>query len=683
MATLQKIRNLSGLLVTVIGVALLAFIAGDLLSSGNTIFNSGNRDVAVVNGEAITAEEFQAKLSQQGDQLNDDGKNRLFGQMVMSKAIIDCAENIGISVCDEELSDIILGDNPSPMVLQRFANPETGEFDNASLIEYVNNIFSADQSAMSDEEKQQYAYFQYDWKIFEEAVKEERLNMKLLNLISTSLMPNDVDLEASFAERTGAVDIEYVSQAYTTLPDSVVTVTPEEVKALYAKKRESFVTKGYRSIEYVSVPVTATPEDYNATEAQFMTLAEEFKTAENVRQVQNTQCSKDNETVSKMPTRMKEFVGKAKVDEVSEPFFENNTYGMYRVISKTVSPDSVEARHIMFTFDQETLCDSVLTALKSGADFATLVKDHSIDRNTVENGGSFGWFTEPMGAGMGTTFVEAAFSGTKGLQKIKTPYGIHILEVTKATKPVEKAKVAQLLVEVKPSQATRDAQYNKVRNYISTTGAENFAAGDPANGIYVQSTRIVKADVALNNIRNARQIIQWAFNAEPNEVSKIYDIDKNHYVVAKVTGVCEDEYEAFEDVESLLKAQLVREKKGEKLVEIFSGFDSFEAASEKLAVDVKTAESVVFNTPMFAQGKFEPKLVGQAPYATVGELKTVAGVNDAYLYKVVNKNEAEPTFDKANEMLSYRAMLDRMINNGYYRLIEELSEIEDNRTIFY
>ena len=35
MATLQKIRGKAGLLVGVIGVALLAFIVGDLLNSGH------------------------------------------------------------------------------------------------------------------------------------------------------------------------------------------------------------------------------------------------------------------------------------------------------------------------------------------------------------------------------------------------------------------------------------------------------------------------------------------------------------------------------------------------------------------------------------------------------------------------------------------------------------------------
>jgi len=47
MATLQKIRDKGTLLVIVIGVALLAFVLGDLFTSGTTLFGKV-RDKAFV-----------------------------------------------------------------------------------------------------------------------------------------------------------------------------------------------------------------------------------------------------------------------------------------------------------------------------------------------------------------------------------------------------------------------------------------------------------------------------------------------------------------------------------------------------------------------------------------------------------------------------------------------------------
>ena len=54
MATLQKIRNRAGLLIIVIGVALLAFIVGDGLRSGGTLFQMSNNYALKIDGEKIT-----------------------------------------------------------------------------------------------------------------------------------------------------------------------------------------------------------------------------------------------------------------------------------------------------------------------------------------------------------------------------------------------------------------------------------------------------------------------------------------------------------------------------------------------------------------------------------------------------------------------------------------------------
>ena len=65
MATLEKIRNRAGVLVAVvIGLALLAFILGDLLSSGGSLFNRAQMEVAKIGGTSIPFEMLQAKIDE-------------------------------------------------------------------------------------------------------------------------------------------------------------------------------------------------------------------------------------------------------------------------------------------------------------------------------------------------------------------------------------------------------------------------------------------------------------------------------------------------------------------------------------------------------------------------------------------------------------------------------------------
>ena len=684
MATLQKIRNQAGLLIVVIGVALLSFIVGDFLNSGSTFLQMSRNNVAKVNGTAISPEEFEQKLAQLGPNVTDADRNRLFQEMVMSMAAADCAEEIGISVSDEELMDLINGENVSQLVKERFTNPQTGVFDKEMLNGYLSQLFSMDQTTLTEEQQQQLVQLTEDWYQFEDAVKEDQINRKMFNLVSKSLLPNDVDLEASYAQTTKNVDIAYVPQLYSVIPDSTVSVSEKELKDLYSKKRENYKTQETRTIEFVALSVAPTQDDYKAAEEMFNNLSEEFATTEHVRNVQYVQLPNEYITVSTMSPKMKEFVSTAKKDEVSGTIFENNAYKKYRVMSKTVSPDSVEVRHIMFALNQEALCDSIYNVLKKGGNFTELAKEYSMDR--AEEGGNMGWLTEPMLSQLGSKFADAAFRGEKGVQKVTTQFGLHLIEVTQKTKPVEKAQVAQLVVEVKASQATQAAIFDKVSKYVAERGeSDTFSEGDIENGISVQTAKISKADINISYVPNAREIVRWAFSADENDISKIMDVNnKSFVVVAKLTKISDGEYEAFEDVEPLLKTRLTQEKKGEKVAELLKGYTTLEDAAQALGARVDTARSVVFRSSVVAGIGFEPKLAGAAPYAPVNEIQApVQGSRAVYLYKVVKDNDLISTFNKESEKTIYTSAMSRYISQTYYELIYNLTEIDDNRTLMY
>ena len=69
MATLEKIRSKAAMLVVVIGIALLAFIIGDFLNSGQSFFMMNQNKVATVNGTTIGVEEYQARVSARTEQM--------------------------------------------------------------------------------------------------------------------------------------------------------------------------------------------------------------------------------------------------------------------------------------------------------------------------------------------------------------------------------------------------------------------------------------------------------------------------------------------------------------------------------------------------------------------------------------------------------------------------------------
>lgn len=64
MAVIGKIREKSSLLLIIIGVAMMAFILGDMLQSGQSFFSSSNTNVGEIGDVEISARDFDRKLNE-------------------------------------------------------------------------------------------------------------------------------------------------------------------------------------------------------------------------------------------------------------------------------------------------------------------------------------------------------------------------------------------------------------------------------------------------------------------------------------------------------------------------------------------------------------------------------------------------------------------------------------------
>lgn len=706
MATLQKIRNKAGLLVVIIGLAMLAFIIGDFLHSGSTFFRMNQDKVAVVNGKRITVEEFQARVNQavEEEQMRyrrdynmsmPEGRSaqinkEIFDRMVSEQVLKDITEQLGIGVSSAEMEELLKGDNVSPQIVQLFGNPQTGEVDRARINEFLQHIFSDDQSGYTEEQLRQVDQQRRFWLELEKSVKEERLMTKLFTAIQKSLQPNDLDLQASFEETDKSVDIIFASQLYTAIPDSAVTVTDKELKAKYDQKKENFKQDGGREVKYVAVNIAPSQADYKATEDKINSFKDQFATSKDVAGLLsfNTDVPYTDifVPVSKMDATMKGFVSGAGVEGVYGPVFENDSYKMYRLMGRSASPDSVKVRHIMLRTDQAALQDSLLNVIKNGGDFVALANEYSVDNNSSSNGGDMGWMTETMAVQLGKDFIDATFRGSeKGAFKLTTNYGIHIIEVTDRTKPVEKAKVAQFVLGVRPSSETYSSLYNKVSQYIADNNKpESFEKGDAEKGIEVQTVNLTPNDVNVNSVRDARQIVKWAFNADKGKLSEIFNVD-NKFVVAMVSNEIKPGYASLKDVEQQLRAEIVNAKKGDMIVKALDGTaKDLNSYAVKMASRIDTAKSVSFNNPVVPGLGFEPKIVGIAPYSEINVMQgPVKGNRGVYVFNVTGQNPIVSTFNKPNEVIRYNQLMQQLLYRQLLDILKDKSDVEDNRIKFF
>ncbi len=707
MATLEKIRNRSGLLVSVIGFALLAFIVGDMLNGSQSFIRQSHDKVVEINGKKVTTEEFQKAVSdltevykmQTGQsslsaeymqQINTQVYDNFVRQILMN----DEAAKIGMTVSSAELQDLVSGDNISPMVQQMpfFINPETGAFDKALLMNFLQVVL---MDGPITPEMQQARTF---WLFWEKNIKNQRLEEKFNNLLASAMAPNSLDVKAQYEGGKTSADFAYVMQSLSTVPDSMVTVTNAEVKALYDKVKDTRFKQGQtRAVKYFYTDIAASEQDYTEAEASVEEVRDEFGTVEDIASFVNLNSDVPYVdafvAVSKFTPEEQQFIVTASDNQVFGPYLEDEAYRMYRVVAKTTSPDSVEVRHIMLPVQDEAvavaLADSLVNVLKKGGDFEALAAQFSVDTRSAQNGGSLGWFTElDATRGIGAEFRDAAFAAKKNsIFKVRSKYGMHVAEVVDITKPVEKAKVAQYAINVTPSSRTTHDLYSKISAFIATNNnLKAIEENASENGFNVlTNSRVQTTDYNLGVIKDARNAVQWAFHNKVGTVSDVKEID-NKFVVLVVTGETPEGYTPLAQVQDALRFELIREKKADMIAKGLEAksLTSLDAYATAMDSRIDTAKFVSFNTPRITGIGTEPILNGSAPYVSENTLTgPLAGNNAVYVFSVYEKEENEAPFNEEAE-------LQTMTSNWNYRtmyqsmaVLQSEANIKDFRINFY
>ena len=700
MATLQKIRNKAGLLVVVIGVALLAFIIGDFLNSANTFFRMRQDKVVVVNGNKVTTQQFSELVSRRTEEMqnfyrrqygmslpegySDQINKRVFDQLVEEMVIADAAKGVGVTVSKEELNDMLYGDHIAPTVQQQFQSK-------TELLNFLQVIYSEDLSQYPENVVEQIHEYRTMWENLTSDVEKQRLADKYLDLVVRTMAPNKYDLQASYDNTRRTVQFDYALQPYTSVSNDDVTVTNEKITAAYNQNKERYQQKAGRTIKYIAVEIVPSEADYKATEAKVNELRPAFEAAGDVSSFLafNTDVpySEAYVAVKSMDNEMKNFVEKSNAGDMYGPFFEDEAYKIYRLMGKRTAPDSVNVRHIMFPLQSATaLIDSLYNVLNNGGDFATIARQYSYEQNSGSNGGEIGWITEIDAVQFGKDFVDYCFlNNGKGIGRIESPYGIHLVQVTDRKAPVAKANVAQLVMNVRPSSDTYSALYNKVSSYIANNNTlEDFEGNATAEGLMLNTATVSTDDTNVGSIIDGRSIVKWAFNSKPGKLSEIFNLD-NRFIVAMVSNATEKGYMPQQNVEVFLRNELLNEKKGEKISSDLKAknLTGITAAAQAMNSKVEEAKFVTFNTASIAGVGTEYALIGAAATAEKGKLQgPIAGNRGVYMFTVTDQTLNTQPIDLVAETEKYNQRIYSMMNQ-FMTVLKDHADIEDNRIKFY
>ena len=446
MATLQKIRTKAGLLVAiVIGLSLAAFILGDMLQSGSSIFRRNQMEVGVIDGESIQYTDFQKEVEKLGEmykknrqatqiddntwaQIREQAWQDEINKIVMGKVY----EDEGIDVSSDELFDLLQGANVHPFIRRIFTNQETGQFDRSAVVRFLKAMEAGGVKA----DEREY------WLNLEKQIVEDRTRSKYSYMVGKGLYITKEEAENSIKAGKKSVNFDYVVLPQSSVSDDDITVSEKDLKKYYNEHEADYKTEKSRRFEYITYAVKPSKADYTDAEKWINDIKTDFAaTDENVQFVdansdvkfQNVWYKEDG-----LPENIAKWIfdEKAQKGEVFGPYLDDKSYTLAKLYKSEMMPDSVKARHILLSVKSrdelkkaESLADSLKTLIEKGANFGKLAEKYSVDKNSAIDGGDLGWFKRGQ---MIQAFEEAAFNQKKGKVSIVTSqFGVHVVQTTK------------------------------------------------------------------------------------------------------------------------------------------------------------------------------------------------------------------------------------------------------------
>lgn len=702
MATLQTIRNRGGLLVSiVIGLALVAFIVGDALSSGASIFNRSRNQVGEIAGEDISIMDYQNRISKNEEMikmmngtsaLNEEQQSMLrentWQQMIMEIIMNREYEELGIDVSGDELYDMLLGDNMTPTVRQMFGNA-----DPAQIRMYIKSLMDLPAS------NPQKAY----WLNLEEQIATTRKQAKYNNLLMKGLFVTDAQAEEMLEAGTTKADISYIVKNYSSIDDSTIQINDSDIKAYYNSHQKLFEQPESRRITYVNFDVDPSSEDYSETEKWVSDLKDEFAEAEKPGEFADLSSDKKSDAAYYKKSEitndsLADFLFNNK--GVYGPYMENNSYRISRVADRRMLPDSVRARHILIAPENnnyvqaKNLADSLAALLKKGADFEALAKQYSADQNSAVNGGDLGWFGPRM---MVQPFSDTVFfSNPKDIKVVATQFGVHVVQLTDRAKPVEKIQIATIEKEVIPSQATINQIYNQARTFANgINNLQDFDKKVSESNLSKRMATVNKNDKNIAGMENARELVRQTYLSEKpeqviltNEGANIFDAG-NKFTIAVLTEINEEGVAPVEKVANTIRLELIRKKKADILAKQLEtdiqGSESLLSVAQKAGLDVKDASDVSFSAFQLPGAGIEPKVVATASLLEQGKISApIKGNQGVYVILVNNKTTDEITPEQLAQ--TKQGLQQSGMYRANYQAVQELlknAQVKDTRYKFY
>jgi peptidyl-prolyl cis-trans isomerase D len=725
MAIIGRIREKSGLLVIIIGLALLAFIlggyknmstgAGDEMRSG-TVF-----------GEKVDENELLSNVQkfEISDRQDAQKNNRPFGQIEQDQSA-DKAWNLttemsifekeyaalGLDVSQTELDAYLYGTDGftvMPELAQGFVDSLTGGFSADLLRKTIERL----QSSTKPEE-------QKSWADSKEYYISKRKQEKYNAILKQGTYVTKLEAEQEYFAQKELKSISYVVRHYSELPDEKIKVSDSDLKAFYEehKSEKKYQNKvSSRIVKYFDISLHPSKTDSSDFDTLITGLKKGFEACKTSKEdslfvlkksdikfyTTNKQATfrPENDPKKKpgltYPPSLDTVFKSASIGQIVGPYEDNGNVRISKIVDFNTKVCKV--RHILIMEKDakkipaaQAKADSI-RALLTKENFSEYVTKFSNDDASIPQGGVYEDFMD--GEGYAKEFFDFAAQQPIGtIGTVKTDFGIHIIEVMdrKEVKYPVLAIVQKTLVpSITTTQKVEDDVYKllykldgkirkqaearkKVELFDTLAMKENYRV----NSCYIQTN---KPKISNFNTPFAEdKILKLAYGPEAaiGNLCASPIKDKNRYVIAIYAQSHEKGNPTFEEVEVQMRADYIKEQKAMKLAALMIK-KSLSSCAKAGNTQVMSAE-VNFANPQISGVGMEADVVGSI--FTMKDGKTsipLKGETGVFVVRLNKTTKATATVNYDIERKQMLSTAQGSVISGTRQALLTKADIVDNR----
>ena len=702
MAVLGNLRKNSFVLISVIGMALFAFVIAGVFDGKGY---SSQEPIGFVDDEEISIEEFRNQVDFLETSYNLSGMmavNNVWDQTVRNSVLNKQFDLSGVSSGRDHI-EFILAQNPTYNSDPRFLN-DAGIFEIEKFVDFIVELKSTNSQSYEQWQKQ-------------ESVFESQSNEKIyFDLIKAGINYSFKDGEYEYLLQNDRVDIEYVQIPYSSVPDSIIKLKNSEVEKFIKSNESDFRVEASRNIEYVLFEEKPSLEDENDTKKilqEFLIEKTEYNnvskleetspsllTAKNLTEFINQYSEIKFDSIylpkGSLPTNDANILFNLNKDQTYGPYLDGEYFKISRMLDRKTG-GNIRASHILISYEGSQRASSQINRSKSEAkkeanrilklvrknpdSFSALAFEFS-DGPSKSSGGDLGFFQENQMAKPFNDFVFSKREGSIGL--VETDFGFHVINVVAKEDIVLLASVA---IKNIPSDETSDKTFNMAtkfeinlskNNNLNTLAKENNYEIKIASGIKI-------LDDNLPGLTNQRRLVQWLFTDEVKIDSyKRFDLSNGGYLIAQVKAIKQDGLSSVQDASFTAVPKVRNQKKAQLIIKQNKSFQSLDELAFANNSEIKKALALNQKNATISGAGREPLLVGYAFGLKINEISDfIIGENGVYKIKVLKKN-------KSSNLENYSSYTNQLlipsrsnVLSNVFQAAKESSEIIDNRSIYY